>query len=129
MTPKKTDVAAARAAIVDEFGRVDSQLGPLKKRHEQLRKEILGWLPAGTLPDAVVTQAGNTHVVQIGAKGVERTLSGIAKLFEKIGKTQFLKLCKFPLAAFDALIPEDEQKRFVTEEQTGARKVTVVERQ
>jgi len=123
---KTTDLEAQRAAIVDEFGRVDAELGPLKKRHEQLRKEILSWLPAGTLPSAVITQQGSTHVVQIGAAGIDRTITGIVKLFDRVGKTQFLKLCTFPLKAFDSLIPADEHKKYLKEEQTGSRKVTVV---
>lgn len=111
---------------VDEFGALYLQLGPLKKRHEQLREEILGWV-AHEAADAEVSFAGKTHVVTVSARASERLVL-VKRLYKLIGLKRLLEICQVTLKKVDHL-PAEQQKQVVElRKHEGPRQVTATPR-
>src|SRR5579872_6519690 len=124
-TPEEID----RAAIVDEWGRLDTQVkafAPIKTRHEKLSELIRSWYPDEKLPpQAVATAPGTSCDVLVGARGNERHIVSMSMIFKLLGQGKFLSLCKIALNALeDELGGEKALEPHVVWKQTGPRKLT-----
>lgn len=116
------------AAKIDEYGELKRQeqiYDPIAKRLAQLREEF-NTLTAGEPEDQPVTLQGNLYILQLTPKQNQREIVSMAKLFTAIGRTPFLRLCRFPISAIDDLkVPAG----LVKTERTGSRQITAVARQ
>lgn len=118
--------AKASGAAVDEFGDLAElirKFKPTLDRHEQLRKEMLGWyadLPA----DKSFAVPGARYVVTIGEKADERRILNPKALLKRLGAAIFWKAVRIPLAEVDRHIAEVDRGEFVEKTQTGPRKVS-----
>ena len=115
-----------REQVVDEFGALYLQIGPLKKRHEQLREEILGWV-AKEAADAEVAFAGKTHVVTVSARASERLVL-VKKLYKLIGLKRLLEICQVTLKKVENLPPEEREQVVELRKHEGPRQVTATPR-
>jgi hypothetical protein len=116
-----------RAAIIDEFGRLDAELALMKpkvKRHEELRKQIQSWYENEN-PTVGFVAKGLQYGVIVGAKARERKIVNMARLAKLLG-ARFVDLCTFPLSALDANTTAEQRDGIVTEGHTGSRTVRAV---
>jgi hypothetical protein len=118
--------------IYDEYGRLDlaeQQKTPGQERLATLKKHIIT-LAEAEPANAPVTYDGEQFFLQLTARSNEREIIDLGKVYKfvvaKRGLNAFLDLCKFPLAAVDANIPEARRAEFVSEAQTGTRRINAV---
>jgi hypothetical protein len=117
-----------RVSIVDEFGRLDTELAGFKPRiarHEQLRKQIQSWYDEENAEHSFLAE-GKEYVLEVTARANERKILSMAEVKRRLGLARFLKLCKFPLGVLDEIIPPAEQSPLVSIERTGNRSVRVI---
>jgi hypothetical protein len=123
---KKSDPPSP--AIVDEFGKLDAELALLEpkiKKHAALQRQILACYD--DLPAAEDFQAhGDEFTAIIGARGNQRKILDMKKLFKALTPQIFMKICSVPLGKLDAMLPGQEQKGLVEWEQNGPRSLNVV---
>jgi len=114
--------------MIDEFGdlaREIERFKPTKDRHEQLRGQIQSWYDAKPATEAFI-QEGARYSLEISEKANKRSITKMPALFKLLGQKLFLKLCGFALADVDENIPIGRHKEFLTEAQTGPRKLKAV---
>jgi hypothetical protein len=133
-TVKMTKTPAAlsarhKAALIDEYGELarvidesTAKLQPAHERHAVLANLIVGWYDAEPAESVFVAE-GSAYLLKISAKSRKRTIIDMAKLFARVGATQFLKFCTFPLTAVDKLIEPSESVAFLNEARTGKRTI------
>ena len=117
---------ARKAKLVDEFGQLDlkvREFSPIKDRYEALRKEIQSWYENSSA-GASFEAEGKAFLVTAGPRGMKRRLKGLAGLAKAL-KKKFWDICTVKLEDLDAYVAEPERSKYVIEEQTGPRKVTV----
>src|SRR5262249_50809533 len=117
-----------RAALIDEYGRIDAQLKltePLQHRHEFLRRVIQGWY-ADSAADQSYVADGEQYLVQVGAKALRRTITNMNAVKARIGWQRFLKLASISMTKLDTVIPIDEQEAFVHCDRTGPRNIRLI---
>lgn len=122
--PARTD-DQERIQKIDEYGELKRQealFKPASDRLKQLREEINGWY-ANEPADKPVTVHGRLYILTLTPRENERSIVSMAKLFTAAGRTTFLRLCRFPLTAFDQLkLPAE----LVTTARTGPRTISAV---
>ena len=119
---------AQRAAIIDEYGKLDAELNAMKpkeKRHEQLRKAIMSW-SADLAADEAAELQGSRYSVQISACSMARKIRSMIKLKARLGQKIFFDLCRLSLEELDKRIPVPEIEQFVETTQTGRRSLVVI---
>lgn len=115
-------------AIIDEYGLVCTRLEPLAARKKRLKEKLDACIPAELAASDKWTFNGQAYVIGVGPCEWERTIKSLRALYRKIGHKAFFDRCKFNLKDFDELVLEGERPAFVTREQTGPRKFTVVQK-
>lgn len=127
-TPKNTPSPAE----VDELGQLQAWLAPRKaeiKPAEEREKALRDKMAAAfddRPPGEVIQLHGLQYVAVIHARGWERKITNMKKLFKALGAVLFFKVCDVGLGKLDALTTEAQRKEFVVKQQTGARKVEAV---
>ncbi len=118
------------AGVVDEFGLVSDELAEmakLKKRQEQIRKQILGWYEGAPEGESFVVQ-GNGYCVEVSPRQEQRKIRSMAKVFRHFKERLFLRLCTVPLKVIDDHIPASERDEYLVTERSGPRKVVSTRR-
>jgi hypothetical protein len=119
--------AKKRSLVVEEFGALDAEVTafkPKKDRHEQLRKEMQGWHENSPASQAFTEESENYTVV-IGERANERAVTNMKGLIRYLGSAA-AKLLRINLKDFDENVPLPDRQKFLTEGQTGSRKVKVI---
>ena len=121
----KTDLDIKVERLIDLKVQVDAMKSVLDE-YEKLRKEL------ATLSDTL--GAANEQVsfevengsVAFSPKSFERKISDMPKVFDALGKENFMKLCKITMTDLDKYLAKSEQESCVVNNLTGARKISVV---
>ena len=119
---------AGRAAIIDEYGRLDeaiAELRPIEKRHEALRRQILS-LYADADPAAAIEPEGMHYVLTLGPAAVRRRITNMRAIVDKIGLDAFLLICNVSLEKLDGVIIPTDQSGIVVSDRTGPRQLRSV---
>jgi len=115
-----------KVAEYHELKRLEAVFAPHGERLTQLREEIQTWYPEKA-DDEPVNETYGDYILQLGPRQNEREIVSMSKLFNQLGKTTFLKLCRFPLTVIDQIkIDPQILKVLVIKLRTGARRVTTV---
>jgi hypothetical protein len=125
---RKRLTPAQTAQVVDEFGRLEAELREMKpkqQRYEQLRIEIASWYERKDALRAFAVE-GREYSVEISARSKVRRIISMEALMRQLGRTDFLRLCTFPLKALDEHIPAANQAGLVEETSTGPRRIRAV---
>jgi hypothetical protein len=118
--------AADRAAIVDEFGRLEGRINwDDLKRYESLERTIRGWYVDSDSESGFIAK-GKSFFVEIGPRGIQRRISSMEKLFAVLGSANFLRHCSFGLGVLEDLLSGDDVKNLTVEERTGGRKLAIL---
>lgn len=120
-----------RAAIVDEYGQLDTEIesvlapiGRKMKRRDELHAQIKGWHDESPA-DQTFSESGKAYRVEISQRA-EETFLNKAKLYTKLRRDKFIALCTFTLKAAKTVLTGEEFEALTRKERTGHRKVTVV---
>ena len=118
---------AGRAALIDEYGRLDAriaELKPVSKRHEELRRILLGWYEDedGT---ATYEPAGADYVLTVGPRAERRSVVDMRAVVDRIGLDAFLPLISISFEKLDSVILPEDQVEFVRKAPTGPRQLRV----
>lgn len=129
-TPKKQDLPSP--AEVDELGQLqawlapkEAEIRPKKEREKSLRDKFAAAYDDAPA-DEVIQVHGSEYVAVIHARGFERKITNMKKLFKALGAVLFFKVCDVGLGKLDSLTSEAQRKDFVARDQTGNRKVEAV---
>jgi hypothetical protein len=117
-----------RAAVIDEYGRLDRELTGYKPkfaRLEQLRKQIQSWYDKEDAAEEFSAE-GSEFTVEVGPRTIERKIISMKELKTRLGLVRFLQFAKFPLSVLDEIIPAADQSTLVTSDRTGSRRLAVV---
>jgi len=119
--------AAARRAVVDEYGDLTAKLRPFKAdlaRLTDLAKTIRGWYAAEDcrLP---FTAEGDHYQALLGPKSNETKIDDIEAVYDALGHDVFLAACSITLAALEKA--GANVAALTTKEQTGSRSLAVTE--
>lgn len=117
-----------RVAIIDRFGELKRRVAEFKPTSDEaakLEKEIASWYEDEPADEAFVA-AGNSYTVQIGPKALERRITDMPRVLTIVGKSRFLEICRFPLAAVDQHIPATQVPDVLSSERSGNRTVKAV---
>ena len=117
-----------RAPVVDEFGRLSTQLEalrPVQARHEQLRQRIADWYAAAD-PAQCYSEDGAQYSVQVGPKASKRSVSDLALIYDRLGASKFLQISTISLEKLDTVMLPSDQADCVRIERTGPRTVRPV---
>lgn len=115
-----------REAIVDRFGLLKSRMKeyqPDIDEYERLGRRIKGWYDTEPA-DKSFTEHGSSYTVSISPRSNER-LPDKPRIFAALGKRRFLELCGFTLKNTEKAFSGEELPRYVTETQTGLRRLDV----
>lgn len=116
--------------LIDEFGRLSDELkafAPKAKRHEQLRKQILGWF--GQIGEAESKEVpGDAFVLRISERAKETKIRSTSKVFERLGKALAMELCQFSVRDVKKHLPEAEHAKYLIEANCGTRRIEVQRR-
>ncbi len=99
-------------AEADEYAKLVELTAPLNSRKEVLRKRILARFPNLTPAETAVV-SGNDYDVEIGPKGPERKVAGLAALCKYLSPKRFFALCSFTVGAVEENVPVDDRARFL----------------
>lgn len=117
---------AQQAAIVDEYGELERQLGQyahIAKRANELRKKIESWF-ANEEPDKTYLVDGKLYRAIVGQRATRRVISNMKKLFDTLGVKSFLENCTFSLTSLDRM--QIDTAGILSEDRTGPRTVAAV---
>ena len=123
-------VALAKPAtlsdMADEYGELARRIrmyAPDLDRAEELRKQIAAKFENED-PAREFSIEGRLYVLRIGKRAINRvvTVSGMRKIFKKLGHAEFLATCSFPKQKLDELKLEG----IIEEERTGPRKIEAI---
>ena len=119
----------ARRRIVDEFGKLDVKIGPLKpqvRRHEELASLIRSWY-ADADTDASVTATGAAYSVTLGPCGSRTRVSEMPEVYRLVGREKFFEYASVTLKALEACgLDETAIASLTTKERTGYRPIVLV---
>lgn len=117
-----------RAAVIDRYGELKRRAAEFKPTSDEaakLGKEIASWYDDEPADEAFVA-AGNSYTVQIGQKAIERRITDMPRVLTIVGKSRFMQLCGFPLAAVDQHIAATQIPDVLSSERSGDRTVKAV---
>lgn len=139
--PKKTNAAEAarlreiafqqRAKVVDEFGRLDSDLAPIRskiRRHEDLARVIRSWF-VEEKPESTHIAEGTLFDVVAGPAGMQTHMANTAQLYQVLGHDAFLKAASLTLRSLEAVIEPAIVASLTWKERTGARTLAAAKRE
>ena len=114
------------ADVVDEYGELARRIrlyAPDLERAEELRKQIGAFYLHQDPAEEFVVE-GKVYMLRIGKRAINRviTVAGMKKIFNTLGKTEFLAACTFPKNKLEELKLEG----IVSEERTGPRKIEAI---
>jgi hypothetical protein len=125
----KPALVANLAEQIDELGRLEAQLAPLKPaiaRAEHLRRLMADSFDGAANETGVLV--GNEYFSQVGARSWKRRITSMRKACKAIGERIFFQNCSITLDKFEGLCPAAEQPGLVVNEQVGPRKVDTFHR-
>lgn len=125
-SPKPID----RPSIIDEYGRITTKLqnmSALVRRQEQLRSMILGWYKSHD-PAAAIDEDGEQYSIHVSPCALERRIVDLAGIEQRVGLERFLGMCSVTLAKLDAVLPKQEQAKFLREERIGPRTMKPIQK-
>jgi hypothetical protein len=120
--------AAARRAIVDEYGKLDAELAPAKarmKRLDDLAKQIRGW-HQNTEAGMTVIEQGDRFRVVVGPRAETTLLADANALYEALGHARFLELAKITLGGLESAVNGDQLAALTRKERIGSRSLKAV---
>jgi hypothetical protein len=127
---KQPKAAALTPAEIDEFAHLHEQLGPMRKRHDQLQAKMIEAQPElSKRPDATAHVEGEQYTVDIGARTNETKVTGLDKLYKLLGLRKFIDFvtrCQVTQKALDASLPDGADRGpFLVTTQTGHRNFSI----
>lgn len=128
MEPSTPAPAVLNPLEIDEYCAVRSQREALAAREKLLKAKLDACIPPDLAPDHKWTFNGEAYVLAVSARDWERTFKSLGRLYRRLGHKAFFTHCKFNLGDFDRLVPEADRPSFITREQSGPRKFTVVQK-
>ncbi len=121
-------IAKQRKQIVDEFGRLDQELSPVKskqRRFEELGKLIRSW-HASAEPEAAVSSAGDRFKVVLGPRGMQTRLTDMAEVYRILGHAKYLEHTSITLKALEESDVDSAVVASLTiKERTGTRSLVI----
>lgn len=121
----KTDLDTKVERLIDLKVQIDAVKSAIDE-YEKLRKELSGTADTvGAVNEQVTFEVENGSIA-FSPKTFERKISDMPKVFDLLGKENFLKLAKVTMTDLDKYLGASEQEACVTKNLTGARKISVV---
>lgn len=120
--------AAARRAVIDEYGSLDAELAPAKqkiKRQEELAKVIRGW-HVNSAPALSVIERGDRFHVVVGMCGDQAIIAPASALYEALGQEKFLSIAKTTLTALEGEATAAQLAQLTKKERIGPRSLKAV---
>jgi len=117
----------ARAAVIDEAGRLELKLAPFKadlKRLETLRKAIRGWYDTEAAGRSF-SPHGDDYVATVGPCGFQAVIHDMRSIFETVGTDEFLAACQLSLGALEGFGKPGLAEAVTAQEQTGPRSLAL----
>lgn len=114
-----------KAAIIDEMCELSAKVTAFKPtldRYEALKEKVLSFAD-GKQADQLVELQGHKHEILITARGFQRRVTNLAKLYTLLKKEAFLRICNVTLKALEATVVEADRKDLIKETQTGPRRI------
>ena len=118
-----------RAQLIDEFAELREKVkrwkpnvNPHLARFAELEATILGWYEK-TPADTAAIAEGERFKLPISACAVKRSIRNVAAFFKLVGQRKFLSICSITLGAIEKELPKDQRAKFITSEQSGARRI------
>lgn len=115
-------------AKVDRLFELTKQLNAveaLAKELKKLKEELVEYTDSKSTATEGLELKGTGCLVFISARAKKREINDVKKVYELLGSKAFFEIATVTLGDVDKYISENEQKEFVTESLTGARKVAV----
>lgn len=116
-----------RKQLVDEYGRLDKELAPLKtklRRLEDLARQIRSW-HSDAAAEQPVTSAGHEFEVVLGPRTTETRITDLYKVYRWLGRDQFLSLASISLRGLAEKFTAQQVAALTTKEATGYRPISV----
>jgi erythromycin esterase-like protein len=131
MSKAKLNAADAAAAaklveLIDELGPLQTQTANLRRlqaRETELKKQIQAIVNQSTPAEETATLYGKLWMVHVGARGIVRRVTDMAKLYATLGKANFLAVCDVRLGALDECLEAKDHARLIESERSGSRTV------
>lgn len=123
----KKDLIAI-AALVDEYGRLDAELAPLKpklRRMEAVAKLLRAAVPEKAKADESVMLAGGIFDVALGPREHRTVFAPAATIYRKIGKEVFLEIASVTLKALEEHVHPSVVAELTHKEHVGSRPIDV----
>jgi hypothetical protein len=120
-------IAAQAKQLVDEYGRLDAELSPLKtkiRRMEELAKIIRAW-HIDADPELCVSSSGDKFKVVLGPSGMQTHIKDMSKVFRILGREQFVALASITLRALEQKLNAAAIATLICKERTGSRRIDV----
>lgn len=118
-----------QSELIDEFAELNRKVQLYKPdldRHEELKKELLGFVKEDHPADEPIIFSTKANQVQISACANQSRLVSILKIWQRVGSTKFLHACTLTLKAARELVPTADDEGLIVTEQVGPRKITAV---
>lgn len=119
-------ILAERKKLVDEFGRLDAELSPLKgklRRMEELAKIVRSWHDDAD-PELTVSSAGERFEVVLGPRGMQTRID-VPKAYRLLGREKFIEAASLTLRALEERLNATAIAALICKERTGARQIVV----
>ena len=114
-----------RKQLVDEYGRLDAQLSPLKskiRRFEEIGKIIRSW-HVDADPELSVTSVGSEYEVVLGPCGNQTHMADAASIYAALGRETFLRCANVTLKALEQHANPATIATLTRKERTGPRSI------
>jgi hypothetical protein len=121
----KTDLDVKVERLIDLKVQIDAVKSAIDE-YEKLRKELSGTADTVGAANEQVTFEVENGAVAFSPKTFERKISDMPKVFDLLGKENFIKLSKITMTDLDKYLAVGEQEACVKKDLTGARKISVV---
>lgn len=122
--------AEQRRQMVDEFGRLEAELSPIKpkqKRFEDLAKIIRSW-HQNSEPNETLTEEGNEFDAILGPRGMETHFAPASEIYRALGHETFLRCASITVKALEANADAAAVSRLTHKERTGSRPLLIAAR-
>jgi|ERR1035437_3942060 hypothetical protein len=122
---EKTDLDVKVERLITLKVQIDAVKSVLDE-YEKLRKELASIADTVGASNEQVSFEVENGAVAFSPKSFERKISDMPKVFDLLGKENFLKLAKVTMTDLDKYLGTSEQESCVKKDLTGARKISVV---
>jgi len=116
--------------LTDELGQLDAEISPLeakKKQADAIRAQLREHYDAQPAEQTFALEGGK-FTATIGAKGFERTIADMKRVFATVGESRFVENASMTLKKLAELLDPPTVALLVTAAPTGSRTIKTFKR-